>query len=104
MADGDKIDYSLNFTAQELDNTHKLYLLFYASRKALACKKNGYNYITTLSVQSFVDVLGDFVIDWEISKDRNEKWKVKPVFLPVPIEVINERYEDFDKKGKPTEK
>lgn len=39
MADGDKIDYSLNFTAQELDNTHKLYLLFYASRKALACKK-----------------------------------------------------------------
>lgn len=54
MADGDKIDYSLNFTAQELDNTHKLYLLFYAFRKALACKRKGYNYVTTLSVQSLV--------------------------------------------------
>lgn len=104
MADGDKIDYSLNFTAQELDHTHKLYLLFYAFRKALACKRKGYNYVTTLSVQSLVDVFGDFVIDWEIPKDRSEEWKVKPVFLPVPIEVINQRYEDFDKKWKPVEK
>ena len=104
MVDGDKIDYSLNFTAQELDNTHKLYLLFYAFRKALACKRKGYDYVTTLLVQSLVDVFGDFVIDWEIPKDSSEKWKVKPVFLPVSIEVINQRYEDFDKKWKPVEK
>lgn len=41
IADGDKIDYFLKFTAQELDNAHKLYLLFYAFRKALACKRKG---------------------------------------------------------------
>ena len=64
IVEGDKIDYSLNFSAQELDNTHKLHLLFYVFRKALACKRKGYNYVTTLSVQSLVDVLGDFVIEW----------------------------------------
>ena len=104
MADWDKIDYVLNFTAQELDNTDKLYLLFYAFRKALACKRKGYDYVTTLTVQSLVDVFGDFVIDWEIPNDRSEEWKVKPVFLPVSIEVINQRYNDFDKKWKPDEK
>ena len=47
-------------------------------------------YVTTLTVQSLVDVFGDFVIDWEIPNDRSEEWKVKPVFLPVSIEVINQ--------------
>ena len=70
----------MNFTAQELDNKDKLYLLFYTFRKALACKRKEYDYVTTLTVQSLVDVFGDFVIDWEIPNDRSEEWKVKPVF------------------------
>ena len=49
-------------------------------------------------------MFGDFVIDWEIPNDRSEEWKVKPVFLPVSIEVINQRYDDFDKKWKLDEK
>ena len=60
----------------------------------------GYDFATILSVQSMVDVLEDFVVDWRISTNPIESWKVELILLPVTKEAIEQRYEEFDKRWK----
>ena len=99
--DREKIAYSLAFTGDEIYEQYKLYLLFYALKKALAYKRMGCDFATTLSVQSMVDVCGEFVVDWKTPENPIESWKVESILLNVSKETIEQRYEEFDKKWKP---
>lgn len=93
--DDDKFSIEIEYTDKEQNEQFILNAIFYSLRKALECRQQGKNFVTTFGTQMMLDILGDYIIGWN---DSTYQKVASPIFLPLIQDDILHKWLDFERK------
>ena len=91
--EGDRVSFVIEHTEEELNEQVMLDAMSYSLMKALEYRKQGKNFVTTYGTQMMLEVLGNYVIGWQIDKKR-----VRPILKPTFGANFTCRMMAFDRK------
>lgn len=89
-----KVHFTLDLDFNDIAGSDRLGLISYGVLLAQQAAKRGENYATTLGVQMFLDVYGEYFLGWKKSADGKLLLN-KPIFGPIRQEELLEKQVTF---------
>lgn len=87
-----------NLSQRLMVEEDKVDLIFFAFYRAYYAKINNFNYACSAMILCLIEVFLKYVIKWVPSENEQEKWKIRPVFYPVPKEILNREIDELEKR------
>ena len=95
--DDGKLNAVFNYSGRHLSDEQKLEFIYYAAKRALYANRKNMNYATTMPVQMFLEVCGEYIYGWR-SLSKNAPWRVWPIMRPFSQYGIEKKMKEFERK------
>lgn len=91
----ESFDVSLEYSRKDLTDELVLDFVHYAAKRAYYALQNQFPYATTLRVQIFMEVFGDYILGWEDVPNDIDGWRVRPILAHFDKSIIEQGFNDF---------